>query len=317
VAAGCLISEEVLREEEDVRGALGEAAHEVGVPLGAEGDVDANAEALRGELALEVAADAVEHLELEGGLRDSLFGHEATDLGNDGFVVGGDAAEDGGGEHAPGELEVVGVDVGLGGEGYGRAFLVGSLAETDADALLEEASCVRFGAVEVRLENGADAILHSGLGVELLDYGEGGFGELAALHVDAEEAVGAGGVGDDLAHDAGGQAGRETHAHLGELGADVGVEAAGVDGVEELVVDCGGGMGLGFDGDALAEGVKGDGDAFAVDGFGGAEGVVDGETGYEAAREAAAERGTLREGSHGLVSRERYECRAQQGQTPE
>src|SRR5450631_1556955 len=62
--AGHVLSlEEVLGQEEDVGGTLGEATHEVGVPLGAEGDVDADAVALLDKPALEVAADAVEHLE--------------------------------------------------------------------------------------------------------------------------------------------------------------------------------------------------------------------------------------------------------------
>jgi hypothetical protein len=62
------VLEEVFDEEEDVGGAFGKAAHDVGVPLRAEGDVDADTVALGGELALEVAADAVEHLELEARL---------------------------------------------------------------------------------------------------------------------------------------------------------------------------------------------------------------------------------------------------------
>ena len=89
-----LVLEEVFGEEEDVGGALGEAAHEVGVPLGAEGDVDADAIAFGGEAALEVAADAVEHLELEGVLVDLVLVDEVAHLVDDGLVVGGDAAED-------------------------------------------------------------------------------------------------------------------------------------------------------------------------------------------------------------------------------
>ena len=59
--------------EEDVGGALGEAAHEVGVPLVAEGNVDADVVAFFDELLLEVATDAVEHLEFEAGGRDVVF----------------------------------------------------------------------------------------------------------------------------------------------------------------------------------------------------------------------------------------------------
>src|SRR5215218_7612392 len=56
---------QVGEEEVEVGGAFGEAAHDVGVPLGAVGEVDAEAVAFGDNLLLEVAADAVEHLELE------------------------------------------------------------------------------------------------------------------------------------------------------------------------------------------------------------------------------------------------------------
>src|SRR5579875_3300659 len=69
---GCL-AEQVTGEKEDVGRPLGESPHEVGPPGGAEGDVDAHAEALLDEAALKVAADAVEHLELEGGGSDALL----------------------------------------------------------------------------------------------------------------------------------------------------------------------------------------------------------------------------------------------------
>src|SRR6266481_10051884 len=91
---GALVLEEVFGQEEEVGGAFGEAAHEVGVPLGAEGDVDAHAVAFVGEAALEIAAYAVEHLKLEGMLVDLVLVDEVAHLVDDGLVVGGDATED-------------------------------------------------------------------------------------------------------------------------------------------------------------------------------------------------------------------------------
>src|SRR6266545_3533214 len=82
--------EEVAGEEENVGGALGEAAHEVGVPGAAEGYVDADPVALGGEAALEGAADAVEHLELEGVFGNAAGGGEVDGLVEDALVVGGD-----------------------------------------------------------------------------------------------------------------------------------------------------------------------------------------------------------------------------------
>src|SRR5207248_8832423 len=88
-----LVLEEVFCEEEDVGGAFGEAAHEVGVPFRAEGDIDADAVALGGEAALEIAADAVEHLELEGVFVDFVLVDEVAHLIHDRLVMGSDAAE--------------------------------------------------------------------------------------------------------------------------------------------------------------------------------------------------------------------------------
>ena len=196
-------SEEVARQEEDVGGAFGQPAHEVGVPLGAEGDVDADAVALADELALQVAADAVEHLELEGWSFDLVRVSEAAEFVDDGLVVGGDAAKDLAGDHAFGELEVVGVDVGLAGEGDVVGFLVSTFAEADADSLPEQAFGVGFGAEHVGLEDGADGTGEAS--EEALGDGEGGFGVLGAFHVDADEVLEFCGVLDEGGDDAFGE----------------------------------------------------------------------------------------------------------------
>ncbi len=189
---------------------------------------------------------------------------------DDGLVVGGDAAEDAFaglgicvGDHALHQLDVVCVDVGLGGEGYGGALLIGSLAEANANSLLQEALGVGFGAEEIGLEDGADCA--GVFRVKTLGDGDGGLGVGGAFHVDADEGVCLGGVGDHLADDALGEGGVEVHADLREFDADVGVEFARWDGVEELVVDVGGFLGFGFGGDALAERVECGGDVFLVD----------------------------------------------------
>src|SRR5215472_4325690 len=131
-------AEEVFGEEEDVGGAFGEATHEVGVPLGAEGDVDADAVALRDELALQIAADAVEHLKLEGGFFDTVDFDEVAEVVDDGLVVRSHATEDAAGNQLLRNVKIVGIDVGLGGEGDLGGFLVGTFAEADADSLLGE-----------------------------------------------------------------------------------------------------------------------------------------------------------------------------------
>ena len=60
---------------------------------------------------------------------------------------------------------------------------VGSLAETDANSLLQETLDVAFGAEEIGLEDGADTAGKTG--GEALGYGDGGFGVRGVFHVDA------------------------------------------------------------------------------------------------------------------------------------
>src|SRR6267143_7673 len=72
--------EEIAEEEGEIGRALGEAAHEIGKPVAAERDVNAEAVAVLDELALQVDSHAVQHLELEIVLGDFLCGREANGL---------------------------------------------------------------------------------------------------------------------------------------------------------------------------------------------------------------------------------------------
>src|SRR5437588_6250991 len=56
---------QIFQNEDRVRRAFGQAAHQIGIPLRAEGDVDAHAPAVTYKLLLQVAAHAIEHLKLE------------------------------------------------------------------------------------------------------------------------------------------------------------------------------------------------------------------------------------------------------------
>ena len=97
-------------------------------------------------------------------------------------------------------VEVVGVDVGLGGEGEVGGLLVGAFAEADADALSEQAVGVGFGAEHVGLEDGADG---AGVArVEAFCHAERWLRCMGAFHVDADEVLEAVGVTDELADDA-------------------------------------------------------------------------------------------------------------------
>src|ERR1700761_1563395 len=60
-----LLMQQAFGDEEGVSGALGQTAHEIGIPLGSEGHVDAGVEAFADKGFLQIAADPVEHLEFE------------------------------------------------------------------------------------------------------------------------------------------------------------------------------------------------------------------------------------------------------------
>src|SRR6266436_9107956 len=85
-----LVAEEITRQEGDVGGTLGETAHEVGEPVLAVRNVDANAVAILDEPALEVSAHSVQHLKFEIVL-GNLLGGSMPDGGRDhARVVRGD-----------------------------------------------------------------------------------------------------------------------------------------------------------------------------------------------------------------------------------
>jgi hypothetical protein len=118
---------------------------------------------------------------------------------------------------------------------------------------------------------------------------------VSCVRRDADEALRGAGVLDEILGDGLGQIGRLLKTHLSELDADVGVEAALGDGIEQVVVDVGGAVRLGGRGDAFAEGVESDGDALAVDGFGDTKRVFGLHAGDESCVEAGAQRGVFKE----------------------
>ena len=165
-------------------------AHEVGVPLAAEGDVDADVVSLGDELALQIAANAKKHLKFEMtavdvALRDKGFG------GRDHFfVVRGEAVVDRALQQHVAELYVVGVDVGFFGEGDFARLLVRALAEADANSFGDKLLDVSLRAEEVRLDDDADGAAQFGLGVNAAHDVERDLGELRVFHVDADKVAG-------------------------------------------------------------------------------------------------------------------------------
>ena len=85
------LAEEAAQDEQHVRRPLGQASHEVRVPLGAVRHVDPHPVALGHQPALEVAPHAVQHLELEAVRADAALARGGADALDHLRIVGRDA----------------------------------------------------------------------------------------------------------------------------------------------------------------------------------------------------------------------------------
>src|SRR5579885_3303591 len=82
-----LAAEDVLGDEEYVGGTLCQTPHEVRIPLGSKGHIDSHAPSIAHQTLLQVAANAVQHLEFEGIAGDSFPGGKLFGLIDDVFIV--------------------------------------------------------------------------------------------------------------------------------------------------------------------------------------------------------------------------------------
>ena len=144
-------AKEVAEEEGHIGGAFGQAAHEVGEPVVAEGDVDAHAVAVADELALQIGAHAIEHLKFEVVLGDLFGGGEANGGTDHARVVRGNGVIEAAGQEQLHQADVVGVNVGLFGIGNFSGFLIGALAQANAATVGEQVADVGFACGRERI----------------------------------------------------------------------------------------------------------------------------------------------------------------------
>ena len=85
-----LFSEEIRNEEPDIGRAFRQTAHEVGVPVRAKWNVDADGITFLDQLFLQIAADTVQHLKLDGLLGQAYFFRILLRKGNPFLVMGRD-----------------------------------------------------------------------------------------------------------------------------------------------------------------------------------------------------------------------------------
>ena len=309
-ASRSLFAQHILGDEEDVGGALGEATHEVGIPLVAERDVDPNVVALGDELTLQIAADSEEHLELEAAAIDAALGDEGLGGSNHFLVVRGEPVINGTLQQHVGELGVVGIDVGFFGESdLGRLF-VSAFAEADADAVGDDPLDVGLRTIEVSLDYDADVSAQLRLVVDAMHDVERDLGERRILHVDADEVAGGLRVLGEAGRDLLGERRIQSKAHLGQLDADVGVELAGGNLIEELMIDIGGAMGFVGGRDAFTERVESDVHSLLIDLGADTKRVFNVEAGNEAGAEPGADAGGFGKFAKRAVTRQGDKCGA-------
>jgi len=281
-------------EEHEVPRLLGQAAHEVAVPLLAVGDVDAHLVAAVGDALLLLGPDAVEHLVLEGlGGASVLGGQGAGDL-DEPRVVAGDHRVPLAGHEDLEAAHVRLVDVAGGLVCHRLRLLVRPLAEPDPAALVGEVGTVRLGPVEVGLEHGADGreVL-----AQLAQCLEGAVGGGVVLHVQGHRGAGVRGRLADLAGVLEGDlvavAGKRL-AQRGELERGLGGPVGGEPGLGERgdqgEVGVPGVLGLAELGGVLAEVVDGRHPVAAGEATGRAYGVLGARPGNESVNDVAAHR---------------------------
>src|SRR4029077_8199737 len=80
------LPEQIFGDEQNIRRTLGQEAHQVRIPLGAEGNINPHAPTLLHQTTLQVTTDAVEHLEFEGLMGNVFSSIEGLGFFNDPLV---------------------------------------------------------------------------------------------------------------------------------------------------------------------------------------------------------------------------------------
>src|SRR4051812_44136322 len=82
--------DDVASDESDVGRPLGEASHQIWIPLRAERDIDAHAITFPNQSVLQISADPIEYLKLIATRSAGLLFCESPGLPDDRFVVSGE-----------------------------------------------------------------------------------------------------------------------------------------------------------------------------------------------------------------------------------
>src|SRR6267378_4658968 len=151
IFVGGLGPQDVAQKEDQVGGALGQAAHEIREPVAPIRDINTDPVAILDELPLQVGAHAVKHLKLEIILGDLLRGCEANRLRDHSRIVGGDGVVKPTGKKHLHEPDVVAIDVLFPGERHFIRLLIRTFAKANAASIGQQLLDVLFAAIEIGL----------------------------------------------------------------------------------------------------------------------------------------------------------------------
>lgn len=122
------ISDHVSQDEPHIRRTLGQAAHEIRIPVAPIRHIHSQSISVAHELLLQIAPYAVEHLKLELVRLDVLLVNKCAGRSDDVLIVSRDPVIDARGQQSFRELDVVFVNVVLFWERDGRRLLVRAFA---------------------------------------------------------------------------------------------------------------------------------------------------------------------------------------------
>src|SRR6266542_4348597 len=247
--------DDVAGEERNVGRPLCQPAHEIRIPLRAERNIDAHAVALANQRVLKIAANSVEHLELEARRLDRLLDGEALRLANECFVMCCDAGIIAVEHELTHAADIVVINLFLFGVGDSVRLLVRALADADASTHAVRIFDIRKSAIEITLQNYPDMLAICGE-EPLLEEIERSLRVGASLHVETNEASVFSRAIEDVLNDPGAELFGDVEAHRGELHRDVRVELALVYPIEHGEVFAAGCAYFGFVVHALAKQVE-------------------------------------------------------------
>src|ERR1700682_4642480 len=130
-----LTPEKISNEEAEIGRPLCQAPHEVGKPIPAEGNVNSQSVAIMDKLALQISADAVEHLKFEVVFGNAELSGAANRSRDHARIVRGETVIETARQKYPHQFYVVAIHISFSWKGDLGRLLVRALAEADAAAI--------------------------------------------------------------------------------------------------------------------------------------------------------------------------------------